>query len=127
MLFKILSVFLGGGLGATLRFITTEYSKKIFGLTFIGTFIVNIFGCLLIGYVAGIVMNKVVIPDNMKLFITMGFIGGLTTFSTFNIEVFNFLKSGKIVQGIGYMLVSIIIGLCVTAFGYFLSQYQLKI
>ena len=54
----------------------------------------------------------------VKLFITVGILGGLTTFSTLNVEVFELIKSGKIFYGLFYMLISCLIGLLCTFGGY---------
>lgn len=122
MLYEVLAIFTGGGLGAVLRYLVTHYSNKFFGIPHIGTFTVNIIGCLLIGFVLGLTINKTVLPQEVKLFITVGFLGGLTTFSTFNSEIFYLIKEGNIFQGTAYMLTSCLIGLIFTYAGYNLGK-----
>ena len=112
MLYELLAVFAGGGIGAVARYLMTLGAGRLFGMTYVGTFAVNIIGCFAIGYILGLTLN---------LFITVGFLGGLTTFSTFNYEVFSFLKDGKIIHGAGYMLLSCLLGLLFTLAGYRLS------
>ena len=119
---EFIAIFIGGGLGAVLRYLLTKCSHKFCGLPHIGTFVANILGCLLIGYVFAITMDKVKLPDSAKLFITVGFLGGLTTFSTFNNETFCLLKDGKPLLGIGYMFFSCILGLSFTLLGYHLGK-----
>ena len=85
MLYEVIAIFLGGGLGAVLRYLITQYSSRSFGISHYGTFAVNILGCLLIGFVIGITINKITLPNELKLFIMVGFLGGLTTFSTFSL------------------------------------------
>ena len=118
MLNEILAIFIGGGLGAVLRYLVTRFSHRICGVPHVGTFVANILGCFLIGYVLGLTMEKINLPTEVKLFITVGFLGGLTTFSTFNNETFCLLKEGKFLLGAGYMVLSCLLGLAFTLLGY---------
>ena len=119
MLLKLISVFIGGGIGATLRYGLTVLSSKYISTPLIGTFSANIIGCFLIGCFFGFVLNKVEeVPQATKLFITTGLLGGLTTFSTLNFEVFELIKSGKILIGLGYLFLSCFIGLFLVYLGY---------
>ena len=119
MFLKLVSVFVGGGIGATLRFLVTILSNKVFATSILGTLFVNIAGCFFIGCMLGITTNKPnMFSDVLKTFLTVGILGGLTTFSTFNIEVFELIKTGKIFLGISYMLLSCLLGLLCVYFGY---------
>ncbi len=123
MFYKFLSVFIGGGIGAMLRFAVSVLSKKYFMTPIFGTFFVNIFGCLLIGIIFGYVLNKTeMLSEILKIFIVVGFLGGLTTFSTFNLEMFELIKSGKVTTSLLYMFLSIVFGLLFTYFGYLISK-----
>ena len=116
---NLIAIFLGGGIGAILRFCATILSSKFFATPIYGTFAVNIVGCFLIGSLFGLVCNKTeALPLAIKLFLTTGLLGGLTTFSTLNFEVFELIKSGKILIGLGYLFLSCFIGLICTYFGY---------
>ena len=122
MLTNILSIFIGGGIGAVLRYITSIMCRNLFSLPTIGTLGVNLIGCFLIGCAFGIMLNKSdIIPQTLRLFITVGFLGGLTTFSTFSFETFELIKSGKIISGLLYMVGSCLIGLILTFAGYYLT------
>ena len=61
-------------------------------------------------------------PPALKLFLTAGFLGGLTTFSTFSCESLTLLKDGKIIQGAVYMIFSLIIGLAAAYAGFLASE-----
>lgn len=118
----MISIFMGGGIGAVLRYITSIMCRSMFSLPITGTLSVNLIGCFLMGCVFGIILNKTdVIPQTLRLFITVGFLGGLTTFSTFSFETFELMKSGKIVAGLLYMAGSCLIGLILTVAGYCLT------
>lgn len=126
MMIQILSVFIGGGLGAVLRYLMTVLCRNLFSLPILGTVSVNLIGCLLMGYVFGIILNKSeILTQSMRLFITVGFLGGLTTFSTFNFEIFELFKNGKITIGLLYMTGSCLTGLLLTFAGYYLAIKQL--
>lgn len=119
MLYKFLAAFIGGGIGSLLRFLMSEFSKKIFLSSIFGTFTVNIIGCFVIGYLFGLALNKTdLISHTTRIFLTVGLLGGLTTFSSLNFEVFELIKSGKIFLGLGYMIVSCMVGLLATFLGY---------
>ena len=96
---NLLAIFTGGGIGAVCRYLITQLVIKFAGTAymFAGTFCANVIGCFLIGYIFGISMQKAeLISPALKLFLTVGFLGGLTTFSTFSCEAFCFIKDGKI-------------------------------
>ena len=121
MLMKFIAIFIGGGLGALLRYAIAISMRSMPLSPLIGTLSANIIGCFLIGFVFALSINKVdMLPTALKLFIIVGFLGGLTTFSTFNIEIFELIKAGKIFTGLSYMVISCAIGLIATYLGYLL-------
>lgn len=122
-LLNIIAVFVGGGTGASLRYLITKLAAKCCGFSQWGTFGANILGCFLIGYIFGFTMQKTeIIPPALKLFLTVGFLGGLTTFSTFSCEAFCFLKEGKLLHCALYITASVVLGLFATFAGYLLGK-----
>jgi CrcB protein len=110
-MFQVLVVGLGGFIGASLRYITSQIALKIFGDGFpYGTLIVNVTGAVLIGFITALSLSSSNISPNMKLFLTTGILGGLTTFSTFSNETVSILSSGAYLQGV--LNITLNLGLC---------------
>ncbi|MCK0190204.1 fluoride efflux transporter CrcB [Arenibacter sp. F20364] len=119
---QFLLVFLGGGIGSVLRFLISKTFNNAFSNFFLGTFIVNIIGCLLIGIIIGLSFKNNLLTPNQSLLLTTGFCGGFTTFSTFALEQHSFLKTGDLINFIIYTLASLIIGVLAVAAGFWLSK-----
>ncbi len=119
MAIQLLCVFIGGGIGSALRFLITAFSRKIFVHSVYGTLTCNLIGCFLIGMTAVLFIQKTGIFSFVpKPLVITGFLGGLTTFSTFNLEAFTMLSEGRIFQGVLYLLVSVLLGLLCTYAGF---------
>lgn len=122
MIYNIIAVFIGGGLGAVLRYLISYLSKILFQLPIYGTLTVNLIGCFLMGYIFGLTLDKVTISPVIKVLITAGFLGGLTTFSTFSLEGFELIKSGKIGLALLYITGSCILSLLLVFAGYSIAK-----
>lgn len=113
----LLLVFLGGGLGSTLRYGVGKYLNSTPDGFPYGTFAANIIGSLLIGIILGMAAKNNSISDNTMLFLATGFCGGFTTFSTFAYENHEFLKSGDFSLFALYTIGSFIVGFAAVFFG----------
>ncbi|HOE04074.1 MAG TPA: fluoride efflux transporter CrcB [Bacteroidales bacterium] len=118
-MFKTL-ILIGTGsfLGGVSRFVATRYLQEVFVSSFpYGTFFVNIFGCFLIGLILGISDKYEVMGADTRLFLTVGFCGGFTTFSSFASEKLELLRNGEIVQFALYAGLSVVLGIIAVYLG----------
>ena len=82
-----LIVFIGAGIGGALRHGVNVAAVRLFGYGFpFGTLIVNVVGSFLIGLLAGYFAVRPGIPQDIRLFLTTGILGGFTTFSAFSLD-----------------------------------------
>ena len=119
---KIFLVFIGGGFGSALRYLISRYLHSTESAIPYGTFIVNIFGSLLIGVILGLSFKNNFLSQNQTLLLATGFCGGFTTFSAFAFVNSTFIKNGDYVYFIAYTLASIILGVLAVFLGLFLVK-----
>lgn len=117
MLTPIMSVAIGGAMGACMRYgivriITVPTTFPI------AILLTNLLGCLLIGLIAGWVALRP-ISDNAQMFITMGLLGGFTTFSNFAMETITLIDRGDLIMACAYITLSVIGGLLL----FFMARY----
>lgn len=124
MLFKnILLVGLGGALGSIARYIGQKYLSQWYPHPFpIGTFIVNILGCFLIGLFFGLADKHAYFTPASRLLLMTGFCGGFTTFSAFTLEGMQLLQQQRFLIFALYFTLSVFIGLMATFTGVWLSR-----
>ena len=104
---RALLIMLGGALGTLLRYLASLLAARWFGAEFpYGTLIVNLSGAFVIGLVQELGTEALVIPDNARLFLTTGMMGGLTTYSTFSYETVRLMEIGAWFQALLNILVT---------------------
>ncbi|NQZ45632.1 MAG: fluoride efflux transporter CrcB [Flavobacteriaceae bacterium] len=119
---QALLVFLGGGAGSVLRFYLTKAFNPLIQNFFLGTFVSNILGSLLIGVILGLSVKQQVLSNDQSLLLATGFCGGFTTFSAFAFEKHSLLQTGQFVQLALYLMASIIVGIACVALGLWLAK-----
>jgi CrcB protein len=119
---NIFAVGIGGFTGGIFRYVLSllihAKTTTIFPL---GTLIVNLIGCFLIGIVIGFFDNGH-ISDEWKLFLATGVLGGFTTFSAFSIETITLFRDGHPAYALIYILASVLVGLLATYIAYLMVK-----
>ena len=122
MLKDLLYVGAGSFVGGVVRYLVSLAMKSVGGFPW-ATFIVNVVGCLLIGLLWSLsVRSSNALSGHLGLFLTVGFCGGFTTFSTFSKESLALLQTGSYVTFALYAVGSILLGLAAVALGYMLTK-----
>jgi CrcB protein len=116
----LLLVALGGSLGSVTRYllsvwVTQRYPDWRFP---VGTFIINVAGCMVIGFLSGFAVKQGAFSTNARLFLFTGVLGGFTTFSAFGLETFHLLRRGEPMVAGAYVVLSVIVGLLAVAAGF---------
>lgn len=118
-----LIVFLGAGVGGVLRYWGSNFVYKYLPSTFpYGTLSVNIVGSFLLGIIMFYLDTNQLISQQLRIFLTIGLCGGLTTFSTFSFETINYLKERDYLLAGGNILFNVFFTLLALFIAYKLSK-----
>jgi CrcB protein len=120
----IAAVSAGGIAGTLLRFATANWVSAHWPRQFyLGTLAVNLVGCLLIGLLYGLFLHRPLVPVELRAGLIVGFLGGLTTFSSFSLDTVRLLESGQAPLAFGYAAASVLGGLLATWAGLYLTKF----
>jgi CrcB protein len=123
MRYHILLIGIGGAIGSIFRYLLQLFIRNYWAVVFpIGTFIVNIMGCLFIGILYGLTIKNIGISEEWRLFLIVGFCGGFTTFSSYSYESIVLLRNGQFLYFFLYVTLSVAIGLFATFLGMFITR-----
>ena len=111
---NLIYIFLGGGSGAVVRYLVSFIFKQYYPTFPVGTLFVNILGSFLIGLFMVFLENKIY----LKSFFVIGFLGGLTTFSTFSYESIFLIKSERWMSFVMYVFSNLLLGFGLAFVGY---------
>jgi CrcB protein len=108
-LLQIIIAGLGGFIGSASRFWLSTATYRILGQDFpYGTLLVNVVGSFLIGFLMALFEHRFTISPNLRIFLTIGILGGFTTFSSFSYETVSLLREGSYVAGTANILYSVL-------------------
>ncbi|NYT81955.1 fluoride efflux transporter CrcB [Alcaligenaceae bacterium] len=113
-----LAVGMGAAIGAVLRWLLGLWLNTAHALLPWGTLAANLVGGYLIGLILALLLQSPEVPAWLRLFLITGFLGGLTTFSTFSSEVYSFLERGAFLEALLYAGASLLGSLLLTAAGF---------
>jgi len=120
---KILVVAAGGSLGAVARYLISLWMAERYGATFpTGTLVANIIGCFIIGAFMTLATERFIVNPYWRLLVTVGFIGGLTTFSSFSFETFKLLEDAQIHLALYNVMLNLGLGFLATWIGMGLAR-----
>jgi CrcB protein len=106
-----LMVAAGGGIGSLLRYVLVTAIMERFAVRFpLGTFLINVTGSFLIGLLMPLLTERFAWNPNWRLLLVVGFLGGYTTFSSFEYETFQSVRGGAHWLALGYVMGSVILG-----------------
>jgi len=107
----VLLVAIGGGIGSVTRYLVGGWFASRFGPAFpYGTFVINVTGSFIIGLFLAFAQERVSLSPYWRLFFAVGFLGGYTTFSSFEYESIRLLQDGEMLLGAVYMIGSVAAG-----------------
>ncbi len=119
-------IAIGGAGGSILRyFFQTLLPGSTDGAFPLGILVVNVVGSFLIGCCAGL-FEIIATPSPIKLFLTVGILGGFTTFSSYSLGNFQMLRAGQGKMAFAYIAASNILGIGMAFLGYYLARMVLR-
>ncbi|MDD1402258.1 fluoride efflux transporter CrcB [Ligilactobacillus salivarius] len=113
----MIEVALGAGLGASVRYLMTQVLKSRTRVFPWATFIINITGALLLGF-----LHSKITSSHILLLLGTGFLGGYTTFSTFQVELVTLINNNKQKMMFIYLLLTVLCGILVAYCGSWLGK-----
>lgn len=116
-------VALGAAFGGALRYWISGAVQKIFSSTFpYGTLSVNILGSFVLGFIIFFFDTRELISPELKIFLTIGFCGGFTTFSTYSFETINLLQNSEYLLAVMNIGLNLFLTLFAVTIAYYLSK-----
>lgn len=121
---EALIIGVGGFIGAIARFklggwVLRYWQDSKFPM---GTFVVNVLGCFVAGVLAGLAERHDFFPDNVRLFLFAGILGGFTTFSAFELETITLLRRGAAFVALANVVLGVVVAALALLVGLKLSE-----
>lgn len=118
MLKSLFAVMIGGSAGCVIRWLLSIRLNVLFPNLPPGTLLVNLLGGLIIGGALAFFTRQPNLDPTWRLLITTGLCGGMTTFSTFSLEIFALLQTGDYLWALTSVLVHVVGSILMTALGF---------
>jgi CrcB protein len=122
-LIRYLLVAIGGGTGALMRYVAASAIMTRFGGTFpVGTLVINVTGSFLIGFLMTMLTERFQLDPGWRLLLVVGFLGGYTTFSSFEWETYTAVRGGEPWTGMLNVASSVMLGYVAVSLGSMLAR-----
>ena len=122
-LIRYLLVVIGGGAGALARYVAASAIMTRFGGRFpLGTLVINVTGSFLIGFLMTMLTERFKLDPNWRLLLVVGFLGGYTTFSSFEWETYTAVREGGLWTGMLNVVSSVMLGYVAVLLGSTLAR-----
>jgi CrcB protein len=126
-MYKIMLIAAGSAVGGVLRYLVQGWGQALVDGSFpLGTLIVNVLGCFAIGFLNK-ALTVLLVPPEYRLTLTVGLLGGFTTFSAFGWETFALANEGQSLRAIMNLLLSVTLGVAAVLIGYRLAERWLGV
>ena len=121
---EIVFVGVGSFVGGVLRYLLSTWVHRLMDNPWFpyGTLLVNVSGCLVIGFLAGLAEDRSVFTSEARLFVFIGILGGFTTFSSFALETFALARNTQMIGAATNVALQVILGLACVWFGNILAR-----
>jgi len=120
---QVIAIAVGGALGSVMRYGLSNWVHALAGRGFpYGTLAVNVLGCLAMGVLFVLLVERMGESAVWRAGILIGVLGGFTTFSSFSIETFNLIEQGALLKAAGNMAASLLLCIGATWFGVILAR-----
>src|SRR5262245_40254454 len=118
---SIFCVGIGSFIGGVLRHLVSAWMLKMLDPAFpFGTLVVNALGCLVMGFLTGLIEARLILTADVRLFLIVGIVGGFTTFSAFAWETFALARSTQGIAALNIAL-QLLLGFLAVWFGHWLG------
>ena len=119
---KLLLVVLAGGAGSGARYLVALGLADLAPRLPLGTFTVNVVGCFLMSLLQELALRLGKFPEELRLLLTTGFLGGFTTYSSFHHETLTLARGNTPIMAVAYVVATLVLGFLAGLGGLFVAR-----